>query len=191
MEPIVNIHTHRWRAGELTPRTEGIHPWEADRWDGVAPTLSPACEAVGEIGLDYARAVDRLRQEELFRVQLQLAAARNLPVVLHCVRAFEPTMRLLALYPLRAVIFHGFIGSWQQAERALDKGDYLSFGERSLNSPRTREVIRKMPLERLFLETDENPTPLREIYRLVAELRGMEAAELERVTMENFKRIFK
>lgn len=191
MEPIVNIHTHRQRAGELTPRTEGIHPWEADRWDGVAPTLSPACEAVGEIGLDYARAVDRLRQEELFRVQLQLAAARNLPVVLHCVRAFEPTMRLLTLYPLRAVIFHGFIGSWQQAERALDKGDYLSFGERSLNSPRTREVIRRMPLERLFLETDLSPTPLREIYRLVAELRGMEAAELERVTMENFKRIFK
>lgn len=179
------------REGELSPRTEGIHPWEAERWDGVAPTLSSECEAVGEIGLDYACAVNREKQEELFRRQLQLAETAHLPVVLHCVRAFEPTMRLLAQYRLHAVIFHGFIGSWQQAEAALGKGYYLSFGERSLASPRTREVIQKMPLERLFPETDESPMEIREIYHIIANLRNIEQTDLEQITMDNFKRIFK
>ena len=191
MEPIINIHTHRLREGELTPRCEGIHPWDAERWRGELPTLSAACEAVGEIGLDYARAVDRLRQEELFRVQLALASAHNLPVVLHCVKAFEPVMKILADYRLCAVIFHGFIGSWQQAERAIARGYNLSFGERSLCSPRTVEAMRRIPAERLFFESDESETPIREIYRKAADILGVEIVELEQITWCNFKRIFK
>lgn len=191
MEAIVNIHTHTLREGELTPRCEGIHPWQAEQWSGEPPTLSAACEAVGEIGLDYACGVDRALQEALFVEQLKLAAAHNLPVVLHCVRAFEPMMRLLKGYPLRAVIFHGFIGSQEQARRAIERGYYLSFGERSLRSKRTVELMRRMPRERLFLESDESPTPIREIYRQASEIIEVDMAELERITMDNFKHIFR
>ncbi len=191
MQPIVNIHTHHPQPGELTPQTEGIHPWSAEQWDGEIPALLPECEAVGEIGLDYACGVDRLRQEELFRAQLQLACTQRLPVVLHCVRAFEPTMRILGDYRLQQVIFHGFIGSWQQAEQALKEGYFLSFGERSFRSPRTVETMRHTPLERLFLESDESPTPIGEIYRQAAGLLNLEPVYLKHIIRSNFKQIFR
>lgn len=191
MEPIVNIHTHTLCAGELTPRTEGLHPWLAEQWDGnpLCPTFE--CEAVGEIGLDYACKADRELQQKLFLSQLQVAEERRLPVVLHCVKAFEPTMSLLRNFRLRAVIFHGFIGSKEQAVRAIEAGYYLSFGERSLSSPRTCEVMRRIPLERLFVENDESPTPIIKIYEQVAEVLEMTVTELQNQTTENFKRIFR
>lgn len=191
MEPIVNIHTHIRHDGELTPHTEGIHPWQAERWNGELPSLSPACEAVGEIGLDYARAIDRTKQERLFRAQLKQAEELKLPVILHCARAFEPTMKILGEYTLPAVIFHGFIGSWQQAVHALERGYYLSFGERSLASPRTVEVLRKMPRERLFFETDESPRPINGIFESAGKVLDTDSEELKQITRLNFKKLFK
>lgn len=188
---VVNIHTHTLRAGELSPRCEGLHPWQADAWQGEEFSPSPQCEAVGEIGLDYACGVSHQAQERLFRAQLKVAEERELPVVLHCVRAFEPTLKLLSGYRLRAVIFHGFIGSTEQAQRALRAGYYLAFGERSLHSTRTLEAMRQMPLERLFVESDESPTPIEELYQRVAEVVGVTVEELKKQTLENFKQIFR
>lgn len=65
--------------------------------------------------------------------------------MLHCVRAFEPVMLELAAREPRAVIFHGFIGSPEQARRALEKGYYLSFGVRTFSSPKTMEALRETP----------------------------------------------
>ncbi len=188
---MVNIHTHTLRKGELTPIAAGIHPWSAEIWRSELPLLPEGCEAIGEIGLDYACSVDTTLQERLFRAQLNLAEELKLPVVLHCVRAFEPTMKLLKEFQLHGVIFHGFIGSWQQAEQALKQGYFLSFGERSFRSPRTVEVIKKMPLERFFLETDESPVSIAEIYHLAANILKIEVAYLQKVTMENFNKLFR
>ena len=186
----VNIHTHRPRPGETTLPAEGIHPWEA-AGDWTLREPSAACRAIGEIGLDYACPVDRGRQELLLRAQLQQAERLGLPVVLHCVRAFEPLMKILDGRRLRAVIFHGFIGSAFQAGAALKRGYFLSFGERSLRSPRTVEVLRGMPGEFLFLETDDSPTPIGEIYRRAAVVRGCTEEELLRTVQENYERIFR
>lgn len=187
----VNIHTHRPRNDERSIRTAGIHPWQAEQFDGLPlPDLPAGCQAIGEIGLDYARPVDREKQERLLRRQLQRAEELGLPVVLHCVRAFEPLMRILAGYRLRAVIFHGFIGSGQQAGEAVKRGYCLSFGERSLKSPRTAEVLRTLPADRLFLETDESEISIEAIYRQAAELRGCTPEELRTGIWENYKRIF-
>lgn len=186
----VNIHTHRPQPDELTVTSAGVHPWEAERACVPAAEAFAGVQAVGEIGLDWARPVDRARQAELLHAQLRLAEQLGKPVVLHCVRAFEPLMQALAGYRLRAVIFHGFIGSPEQAARALKRGYYLSFGERSLRSPRTAEVLRTMPARRLFLETDESETPIGEIYRQAAALRGTTPEELGETITENYKRIF-
>ena len=186
----VNIHTHRPQADELTISTRGLHPWEAERTEWPASEAFADVQAVGEVGLDWARPVDRVRQTDLLRMQLRSAEQLGKPVVLHCVRAFEPLMRVLEEYRLRAVIFHGFIGSPEQAAHALKRGYYLSFGERSLRSPRTAEVLRTMPADRLFLETDESETPIAEIYRRAAGLRDTTPGELGRVVRENYKRIF-
>lgn len=186
----VNIHTHRPQANDRTITSAGVHPWSAGERPAPDPEAFRGVQAVGEIGLDYARPVDRNRQEELLRTQLRIAEQLGKPVVLHCVRAFEPLMRILADYRLREVIFHGFIGSREQAARALERGYSLSFGERSLRSPRTAEVLRTLPADRLFLETDDSEVSIETIYRLAAGIRGTTPEELAAITEENYKRIF-
>ena len=146
MNPVfVNIHTHRPTGCGIELRTAGIHPWDAPQADAAAldrldrKLESGGVQAVGETGLDFVQAADngtRQAQIELFRAQLALACRYGLPVVLHCVKAFEQTMRLLWEQEPRAVIFHGFIGSPEQARQALERGYCLSFGERTFASPR-------------------------------------------------------
>lgn len=189
--PYVNIHTHRPSGCGIELRTAGIHPWDADRQElaSLLPQLADA-QAVGEIGLDFARDTDRGRQTDLFRAQLRLARERGLPVVLHCVRAFGEVMHELGACTPRAVIFHGFIGSAQQAREALAKGYYLSFGERTFRSPRTVEALRTTPDAQLFLETDESETPIAAIYARAAEIRSATVEELQEATLQNYKRIF-
>ena len=122
MLPYVNIHTHRPTGSGIELRTAGVHPWDAATQD--AATLGQrlgGAQAVGETGLDFVRGADRAAQLSALRTQLRLARERGLPVVLHCVRAFEPLMRELAASEPRAVIFHGFIGSPEQAGRPWRK----------------------------------------------------------------------
>lgn len=193
MEGYVNIHTHRPQPGETAPRAAGIHPWEADRLTGTTPEAIPGleqAELLGEIGLDLAKGPGLETQLTALRAQLRLACERGLPVVLHCVRAFGPLMRELAACEPRAVIFHGFIGSPEQARQALARGYYLSFGMRTFASPRTVGALRATPSERLFLETDEAPEPVGEVYARAAALRGETVDTLRRATFENYERIF-
>ncbi len=152
--------------------------------------ISAECQLLGEMGLDFACPIDRSAQERLLRCQLQLAERVQLPIILHCVKAFEPLMQILNDYSLQGVIFHGFIGSWQQAKRALAKGFYLSFGERTFSSSRTCEVLRKISQKQLFLESDESPTPIEEIYRRVAEMRATAPEALMAAMQENYQRVF-
>lgn len=191
MTDFVNIHTHRPTGRGIELRTAGIHPWDAAKED--AATLGDRlgdAQAVGETGLDFVRGADRETQLVALRAQLRLARERGLPVVLHCVKAFEPLMRELATCEPRAVIFHGFVGSPQQAQQALARGYYLSFGERTFSSPKTLAALRETPLEQLFLETDDSPVPIAEIYVRAAEAKGIAVEILQRATRENYERIF-
>lgn len=191
MLPYVNIHTHRPTGTGIELRTEGVHPWDADMQlvAKLGERLSDA-QAVGETGLDFVHGPSREVQTEALRAQLRLARERELPVVLHCVRAFEPLIRELAACEPRAVIFHGFIGSPEQARQALAKGYCLSFGERTFASPKTLAALRETPLSQLFLETDDSPVPIAEIYARAAEAKGVPEEELQRAILDNYKRIF-
>ena len=197
--PYVNIHTHRPTGCGIELRTAGIHPWDAPQADAAAldrlarELESGGVQAVGETGLDFVQAANngtRQAQIELFRAQLALACRYGLPVVLHCVRAFAETMRLLREQEPRAVIFHGFIGSPQQAARAVAAGYYLSFGPRSLRSPRTVQALATVPSERLFLETDDDPTPIESVYAEAARLLGLPLDRLREALYTNYLRIF-
>ena len=191
MLPYVNIHTHLPTGSGIELRTEGVHPWDADMQlvATLGERLSDA-QAVGETGLDFVHGPSREGQTEALRAQLRLARERELPVVLHCVRAFEPLMRELAACEPRAVIFHGFIGSPEQARQALAKGYFLSFGERAFASPKTLAALRETPLSQLFLETDDSPVPIEEIYARAAEARSVPTEVLQRATLANYERIF-
>ena len=188
---VIDIHTHNAQTNAQTVVAVGIHPWHALEADLSAVEACIAdVDAVGEIGLDFAYDVPSEIQISIFRAQLTLAEQHKKAVVLHCVRAFEEVMKVLADYNLPAVIFHGFIGSPEQAQRAVTQGYYLSFGERIFRSPKTIEAMRSTPLSHLFVETDESSTPIEDIYEKIAILRGISVAELVTATDDNFKRIF-
>ena len=188
---IVDIHTHRPTGKALEPSFAGIHPWQAEtrRIEEIVPRFGEV-DLVGEIGLDYAGTVGREAQLRIFREQLDWAERLGKPVVLHCVKAFEAVMRELAPHALRAVIFHGFIGSSQQAAEAIKKGYYLSFGERTFRSPRTVEALRRTPVENLFAETDESAVPIEEIYRRIAQAKDLDPELLKCAIYRNYREIF-
>ena len=187
---VVDIHTHNLQTESQTIHTVGIHPWHALDGDisAIKENIATA-DALGEIGLDFACDTPREDQERVFREQLVIAERFGKPVVLHCVRAFEEVMRIVRDYRLKAVIFHGFIGSVEQAQRAVKQGYYLSFGERMFRSPKSIEAMRSTPLSNLFVETDESTTPIEEIYARIAALRGVSFEDLACATQENFRRI--
>lgn len=198
MLPYVNIHTHRPTGRGIELRTAGVHPWEAGNnaaeaigrlAERLCGGASDAIQAIGETGLDFACAVPREAQFNALRAQLALARQAGMPVVLHCVRAFEPLMRELAECEPRAVIFHGFIGSPEQARQALRRGYYLSFGERAFASPKTLRALREVPLGQLFFETDDEVT-IGEIYDRAAAVLGLPEEVLQRATLENYERLF-
>ncbi len=172
--------------GPALIRTAGL----AAEWMEITEVAAAGIQAIGEIGLDFACRSDRTLQTEVLRIQLRLARRTGLPVVLHCVRAFEPLMRELAACRPREVIFHGFIGSPEQARTALSHGCYLSFGERTFASPKSLRALHEVPLDRLFLETDDAPVSIERIYDRAARELGLEVGVLRRATYENYKRIF-
>lgn len=190
MEIMVDIHTHHPRECVLSPTMTGIHPWDAER--GLELPDFASCDIIGETGLDYACDVSIEAQERLFRQHLEAAEHLAKPVVLHVVRGFERVMSMLADYTLQGVVFHGFIGSQQQASRATKRGYYLSFGLRSLRSERTRQAIGIIPLDRLFVESDDDPDiDLLKLYGQVAELKHITPQELMAQTTTNYTTLFR
>ena len=185
----IDIHTHHPTLSHPSPEGAGVHPWDAQKVPINEAQLRSAA-LIGEIGLDYACTTDRAVQKEIFCHQLGLAQQYSKPVVLHCVRAFEDVMRCLSQYHLRAVIFHGFIGSAQQAERAIEKGYYLSFGANTLRSPKTIEALCNTPLDKIFIESDESKKNIEEIYNEIATLKGCKQGLLEQAILENYNNIF-
>lgn len=213
MLPYINIHTHtqadrsvsgnisvasyRLGSGDVLPPepfTAGIHPWDAGR-KNMGELLQELEElniiAVGEIGLDYARGREtKKEQEAILRPQLYAAVERGLPVVLHCVKAFEDMMNILKGYPVPNVIFHGYTGSLQQTRRLIEAGYCVSAGPVSLLSSKTVQSLRTLPKERLFLETDCSDTSIEEVYSHASEALGLPLQTLKQDIYDNYNRLF-
>ena len=99
-------------------------------------------------------------------------------------------MKIVSEYNLKSVIFHGFIGSAQQAARAVDAGYFLSFGANTLRSPKTIEALRNTPLNRIFIESDETRKNIEDIYSEIATLKGCKQEILEQAILENYNKVF-
>jgi len=153
----------------------GIHPHDAK--DLTADTLTELKElaqsenvvAIGETGLDFHYNFSKHPdQKRAFAAQLKIAKELNLPVIIHCREAFDETMEILAQHGrgLRAVVFHCFSGSAEQAKIVLNYDFYISFtGVVTFkNAEATRQAAKIVPTDRLMLETDcpyMSPEPMR------------------------------
>lgn len=179
-------------AGGTTRFSLGFHPWraagltEAD-WEALRRALRhPAVCAVGEAGLDRCCPVAPEVQREVFRRQILWAEEARLPMVLHVVRAVDDVLALRRLTGARQPwVWHGFRGGPWQMEQLLRHGFWFSFG------PSHRaESLARCPADRLLLETDEARTPVADLYRTAAALRGIAPDELARQLRRNFGTLF-
>jgi TatD DNase family protein len=139
----------------------GVHPHRASQFyeerDEVERLLDDKkVVAIGEVGLDWIRVpIDRDMQIEAFREQLHWAAERALPVSVHNRSADDDVLDALRNVPVTAVL-HCFDGSWDLANQAISSGHFISFAGNVTfkRSDALREVARRMPADRILVETD-------------------------------------
>lgn len=205
-----DIHTHRFplhpeqaivshAIGSALPGgseaylSVGIHPWylmEADA-NQLLKQLEQQLQddrvvALGEAGLDRLRGCPLDVQISVFRHEVALAEEYGLPMVIHCVRAFNELIQLKKeLRPRQPWIIHGFRGKEGVALDLLRHDCYLSFGARF-----QEEAVRAVPLERLFIETDEAPESIGDVCRSIAQVRGVSPEELAEAVNKNVREVF-
>ena len=167
----------------------------------------PKVKAIGEIGLDYYyETIPREIQKQAFRMQMELAQELDMPVIIHEREAHDDGMRIIKEFPTVKGVFHCYSGSAEMAKELVKRGWYIGFtGVLTFkNARKAVEVAASIPLERIVIETDcpyMAPEPFRgkrndpgKIYRMaekLAEIRGLSVEEIQRITMENGKRLYR
>ncbi len=180
----------------------GIHPHDAKQYDDLAEEKlrelanSSRVVAIGEVGLDFYRDHSpRDQQREAFVRQIALAKELGLPLVVHVRNAYSEALDILSsekAYQIN-VVLHCFSGNREEAVRAIDYGFFLSVGGvLTFTNSRLPELISKMPLESILLETDapyltphphrgarNEPALIQLVYQKLAETLGRSFAEIE------------
>lgn len=187
----------------------------------------PRVVAIGECGLDYYRLGSTFEdpneddgpppmrtltpdehkrlQREIFVEQISIAKQAGKPLMVHCREAYVDVAQVLREQGSPPFDIHCFTGTWEDAQPLLELGGYISFtGIITFpKSERIQEVVKKMPLDRLMVETDcpyLTPVPFRGrrnlpqyvsyVVQRVAELRGVSTASVASATVDNAARLF-
>jgi TatD DNase family protein len=193
----------------------GVHPHNAKEIDDQTyPTLRELCrekkvKAYGEIGLDFFRNLSpRDVQLKRFREQIVLAKELQLPIVVHDREAHQETLEILTSEKAEDCggIIHCFSGDYQMARGCMDMGFYISVpGSITFkNAGSLREVVKKIPLESLLVETDapfltpepfrgkrNEPSYVRYTAQRVAEIKNISFEKVAEVTTENVLRVYR
>lgn len=175
----------------------GIHPWyiQPGHWENQLRSLrnkstNAGILAIGECGLDKVCATPFSLQVQVFRAQLEWANSIGKPLVIHCVRAWEEVLDLLEKADIRVpVLFHGYNKNAQLANRITGKGYYISLGK-ALQQPGMQEVLRAVPANRFFLETDDAELSIGEIYHLAANALSIDHNSLALQIQKNAEVVF-
>lgn len=181
--------------------------------------------AIGECGLDYyleeekrieTVAKDKKFQREIFEAQIKLASELSLPLVVHCRNAWDDVLDLIGRGPsspetkrgrssvLRGV-FHSWTGDWEAAKKAIDLGFSISFSGIATfkNAKDIAEVAKKVPLDKMLIETDSpflapepvrgsinEPKNVKMIAQFLASLRNQPIDKIEKATTKNATALF-
>ena len=160
--------------------------------------------AVGEIGLDYHYDIDRDKQKEIFRRQLEIAKKYNKPVIIHSRDSIQETYNILKEYNVKGIM-HCYSGSVEMAKEFTKLGFYLGIGGivTFKNAVKLVEVIKNIGLEYIVLETDSpylSPEPYRgkqnepayveNVLKKICEIRDMDYSEVVDITTKNVFRLF-
>lgn len=192
----------------------GLHPNEQDiekeptEAELIALGQDTKVIAVGETGLDYYRSTGDIEwQKDRFRTHIRAAKKLNKPIIVHTRQAKEDTIQILREEDAASVggVMHCFTEDWETAKAALDLHFYISFSGivTFRNALDIQEVAKKVPLDRILIETDSpylapnphrgkpnQPAYVRYVAEFIAQLRGLDPVEFGNCTTDNFFRLF-
>ncbi|MED5579230.1 MAG: TatD family hydrolase [Nitrospinota bacterium] len=192
----------------------GIHPHDVKKLNhGILKKMKkfiedPKVVAIGEIGLDYYRNNSPVKAQKFwFREQIKMAIKEKKPIIVHCRSAFDDVYKILSEENASKTggVIHCFTGDWLTARKFLDLDFYLgAAGPITFSkSDELREVFKKIPLERVLLETDcpyltphpnrgkrNEPSYMIETAKVLADLHGVSMEELGKITNANNFRLF-
>lgn len=198
---VENLMAHEDRMPSYTDGmvfTCGIHPWHLDENKlGEQLSIVKSCVitdeviAVGEAGFDKLKGPSTDLQRKAFREQVMIATEAGKPVFIHCVRAWdELLMAHKQIRPGYPWLVHGFRGNKELASQLVSKGMYLSFWFDFVMRPEASDLIKNIPSDRIFLETDGSGADIREIYLKVAGDLELSISELQLRIQQNFLEFF-
>lgn len=191
----------------------GVHPTEVLNFDLIQIEsfkdiiLKNKVIAIGEVGLDYYHSKEHIKtQHKVFELMISLAQENLLPLIIHSREAFEDCYQILLSngknYP---VVIHSFTEGLDHALKWLEMGYFLSFNG-IITYPKNhelREVVSRVPLESILLETDSpylapqskrgklcEPSFLPEIAQMIADIKNISIAEVDEVTTQNARKLF-
>lgn len=192
----------------------GVHPGYEEVREPSVDTLVALSEkskvvAIGETGLDYVNAQSDMQwQRDRFAIHIEAAKESRLPLVIHTREAREDTLKIMHEHSASEVggVMHCFTEDWAMAKKAIDMDFYISIsGIVTFNqASNVREMAKKIPLDRLLIETDSpwlSPAPFRGkqnhpgrvplVAEKLAEIRHQDVAIIAQATYENANRLFK
>lgn len=193
---IINIYQHFDKVLAGNFYSVGIHPWYIqESWLQQFKEIkdySPldAVVAIGETGLDKLCNTDWSRQELSFTAHVQWANFLQKPLIIHCVKAWDEVLATLKKQKVNVpVIFHGFTKSPELAQQITKQGYYLSFGK-ALEHERLQLLLKKIPPNQFFLETDDADTGIETVYNYAAAALSIDRISLDLQIQENAKAVF-
>jgi TatD DNase family protein len=174
----------------------GLHPWNVERdFQSQIELLEklldePGCVALGECGLDRLKGPDLDLQLQVFSLQAALAEKHRLPIIIHCVRAWDELRTIKrTLQPTVPWIWHGF-NRPKLINAVINEGFFLSLGADLIRSEALKRVVEEVPMNRILLESDDSAYSIEEIYRCLATLKQLPLSTVEDDLFNNIKHIF-
>lgn len=177
------------------PFSIGLHPMDIDdNWETNFEKIQSIaqrqnCLAIGECGLDAFVKSDLNLQKVIFKAHVLWANEIGKPVIIHCVRRFSELLPLSKIAKTQLIV-HGFNKKESVAKMLLEKGFYLSFGKAILHRVSLQQVLKEIPLERFFLETDDNDFNIEALYQKVSEIKKITIHQLVKQMEYNKQQVF-
>jgi len=172
----------------------GLYPWHiGENADALLKEIEKLSTcgnvvAIGETGLDKLSETDFTKQTEVFNAQIRIAEKAQKPLIIHCVKAYQEVFSIKKELQVNVpMIFHGFRRKPELAEQILHQNGYISVGANAEYIP---ETIQKIPLNRLFIETDESNVDISEIYKKIAGIKNISVEKLAQQIQSNFETVF-
>jgi len=176
----------------------GIHPWYLNKDDQILLIRSvreiagnQLLSAIGEAGFDKIKGPDMKLQISTFEAQVEIAEEFKKPLIIHCVKAWDELLAAHKKYkPSMPWLIHGFHGKKELAAQLLSRGMYISIWYSFAMIPESAELIRFIPRDRLFLETDGAEIDIRDIYNKVSNDLKIDVVDLKSLIFENYFKFF-